>query len=128
MAKSFPPIYSYSLDLSVEQVLRGEVKVGARLKLHHGANQHHPPAYPVGKRVLVAVKFSGGARAHAIAIATDKALVKARAALSAPGESVIEADNSNTAEQGGAGQPAPAPESKPEGDSKPQLESEGRSQ
>jgi hypothetical protein len=33
-----------------------------------------------------------------------------------------------TAEQGGAGQPATAPESKPEGEDKPTPKSEGRSQ
>ena len=38
------------------------------------------------------------------------------------------ASETTKAEQDGADQPATAPESKPEGDSKPQPESEGRSQ
>ena len=41
---------------------------------------------------------------------------------------ITEADLKLDSEQGGADQPATAPESKPEGDSKPQSKSEGRSQ
>jgi len=50
MAKSMPPIYSSSLGLTEEEVLRGEVKVGARLQLPHSAEQLFALAYPVGKR------------------------------------------------------------------------------
>jgi len=78
--------------------------------------------------VLVAVKFKGGERAHAIAMMTDEALVKARAALSDSGGSVIDADNSNTAEQASADQPATVPESKPKGNQKAKSESEVRPQ
>jgi len=68
----------------VEEVLSGDVKVGTQLQLSHGATQISDSVYPVGERVLVAVKFRGGRRAHAIAMATDEGLAIARAACSLP--------------------------------------------
>ena len=56
-------------------------------------------------------------QAQALAVIKDNRLSEA-----------ILADENQQAQQGGADQPATASESKPEGDSKPQPESEGRSQ
>ena len=76
--KSMPPIYVSVLNITVEEVLRGDVKVGAQLELRHSAKQQWSPEFPVGKRVLVTVKFGGGDRVHSIALATDVALAAAR--------------------------------------------------
>ena len=84
LSKSAPPIYHHSLSFSVEQVLSGDVKVGTQLHLGHSAKPPNNPIYPVGERVLVGMKFRGGKRIHAMALATDKGLAIAHAKFSLP--------------------------------------------
>ena len=50
---SYPPVYSTQLTFTVEQVIRGSLKVGEKITLAHSARQANPPAYPEGKSCLV---------------------------------------------------------------------------
>jgi hypothetical protein len=60
VARSFPPVYSHTLHLQIETVLRGELKVGDKIDGAHTARQHDPPSFPIGKTCLVAASRSRG--------------------------------------------------------------------
>ncbi|MSR66804.1 MAG: hypothetical protein EXS24_05470 [Pedosphaera sp.] len=56
VAKSFPPIYNHTLEFSVKEVLRGTIKAGAPIRVHHSARQEIEPVFPKGQCV-VALEF-----------------------------------------------------------------------
>jgi len=74
VAKSYPPIYSHTLSVTVKEVLRGDIKPGDKLTLNHQARQMNKPTFPVGEVCLITATKSRG---HTIA----KFVKKADAAL-----------------------------------------------
>ena len=85
VARSMPPIYSHRLVLVVKDVLRGGLKGGAKLTIHHSARQRARPAFPVGKVCLVtASKSQGSMRAGLVRKVDDALLQTARDATSLP--------------------------------------------
>jgi hypothetical protein len=50
---SYPPLYSVSLTFTVEKSIRGTLKAGDKVTLHHSARQQNKPTYPDGKICLV---------------------------------------------------------------------------
>eukprot|EP00747_Dinoflagellata_sp_TGD_P002117 gnl/TRDRNA2_/TRDRNA2_102945_c0_seq1.p1 gnl/TRDRNA2_/TRDRNA2_102945_c0~~gnl/TRDRNA2_/TRDRNA2_102945_c0_seq1.p1 ORF type:complete len:395 (+),score=50.89 gnl/TRDRNA2_/TRDRNA2_102945_c0_seq1:2-1186(+) len=46
VARSMPPIYHHTLTLTVVEVLRGELSIGATLLISHSLRQVDPPQYP----------------------------------------------------------------------------------
>jgi|GEM_PF-621621 len=85
VARSMPPIYSHKLVLVVKDVLRGDLKPGARLTIHHSARQRARPTFPVGKVCLVtASKSRGSMKAGLVLQADDKVLQTASDATSLP--------------------------------------------
>ena len=82
---SMPPVYSHKLVLVVKDVLRGDLKGGDKLTIHHSARQRAKPTFPVGKVCLVtASKSRGSMRAGLVLQADDKVLQTARDATSLP--------------------------------------------
>ena len=59
-AQSFPPIYNHTLNLTVDKVLRGELKPKEKLAAHNAAHQTNAPIFPVGKICLVAANKAQG--------------------------------------------------------------------
>lgn len=60
VGRSFPPMYTHTLHFTVERVLRGPLKPGAKVDGSHVARQHNRPLFPVGKVCLVVSKKSRG--------------------------------------------------------------------
>ncbi len=50
---SYPPVYSVSLTFTVEKSIRGILKAGDKITLHHSARQQNKPTYPEDKICLV---------------------------------------------------------------------------
>jgi len=85
VASSMPPIYNHKLVLVVKDVLRGDLKGGANLTIHHSARQRAKPTFPVGKVCLVtASKPQGSMRATLVRKVDDTLLKTARDATSMP--------------------------------------------
>ena len=85
VARSMPPIYSHRLVLVVNDVLRGDLKGGAKLTINHSARQRAKPTFPVGKVCLVTASRSKGAiRAGLVRKIDDALLETARDATSLP--------------------------------------------
>ncbi len=86
VARSFPPIHSFSLEIKVADVLRGNVKPGQKLTARHSARQHQAPVLPVGKKCLFVAEMARGNRLRVIRVeeATKKVLKTARIAASLP--------------------------------------------
>ncbi|MDP6542734.1 MAG: hypothetical protein QGH60_02020 [Phycisphaerae bacterium] len=85
VASSMPPIYSHRLVLVVKDVLRGDLKPGANLTIHHSARQRAKPTFPVGKLCLVTATTSRGSTvAKLVRKVDDKVLQTAREATSLP--------------------------------------------
>lgn len=79
VAKSFPPIYSYRLEFTIDEVLRGALKKGQTLTLAHSARQHQPPTFPQGKLCLVvAAKRRGQMLATSVVEADADTVAAAR--------------------------------------------------
>jgi|WetSurMetagenome_2_1015567.scaffolds.fasta_scaffold08265_3 hypothetical protein len=51
---SFPPMYTHTLHMTVETVIRGPVKENEKVTCHHVARQEKEPTFPMGKVCLVA--------------------------------------------------------------------------
>lgn len=84
-AKSLPPIYSHTLSVKVERVIRGEATPGKMVNLHHSARQHDKPTFPQGKRVIVGVKKSrGGMSVQQLVVADDDTVLDIETACSFP--------------------------------------------
>jgi RNA polymerase sigma factor (sigma-70 family) len=91
VARSEPPIYSHTLELTILNPLRGTLKKGTDLSAHHAARQQNVPTFPVGKDCLVALKQSQG-RWQVVTIreATAEDIAEAKLACSVPlGWSVV---------------------------------------
>ncbi|NQU20203.1 MAG: hypothetical protein HQ567_02900 [Candidatus Nealsonbacteria bacterium] len=85
VGQSFPPMYTHTLHFTVEKVLRGTLKPGAKVDCSHVARQHNRPAFPVGKVCLVAAgKARGGTRAEIVVEATAEKLAEVTLACSMP--------------------------------------------
>ncbi|MEN8128045.1 MAG: hypothetical protein ABFR90_09615 [Planctomycetota bacterium] len=79
VTKSYPPIYSHELTLTVKEVFRGELTVGQALTAHHQARQHKVPVFPVKKSCVVAVSdVRGRFNVDFIQEATEELTDKAR--------------------------------------------------
>lgn len=82
---SNPPLYSTRLEFVVDQVLRGPVKKGDRLKCVHSARQQARPVFPEGKVCLVSASASrGSVVVKAVEELSDKSLAKVKLACSIP--------------------------------------------
>ncbi|MCX6880656.1 MAG: hypothetical protein NTW21_43645 [Verrucomicrobia bacterium] len=46
VGQSFPPVYSVQLTFTIEKSIRGSLKAGEKVTLHHSARQHDRPTYP----------------------------------------------------------------------------------
>ena len=85
VANSMPPIYTHRLVLVVKDVLRGDLKGGANLTIHHSARQRAKPTFPVGEVCLVtASKSQGSVRAGLVRKADDAIMKTAHEATSLP--------------------------------------------
>jgi len=85
VARSMPPIYMHTLSLVVKDVLRGDLKPGAKLSLNHSARQRNRPTFPVGKLCLVTATTSRGRTVAGLVLKADDATMKtAREAASLP--------------------------------------------
>jgi hypothetical protein len=51
---SFPPMYTHTLHMTVDTVIRGSVKENEKVTCHHVARQEKEPTFPMGKVCLVA--------------------------------------------------------------------------
>ena len=85
-AQSYPPIHSFSLEVKVADVLRGNLQNGQTLTGRHSARQHQPPVLPVGKKCLFVAEMARGDRLRVIRIeeATQNVLTTARTAAALP--------------------------------------------
>lgn len=54
VGQSFPPVYTHTLQIRVERVLRGTLKPGQQISASHVARQHQEPTFPAGKVCLIA--------------------------------------------------------------------------
>jgi len=85
VAQSYPPIYTHTLTLTVQDVFRGELTAGQTLTANHQARQHKAPKFPVNKLCVVAVS---NVREHFVVDdiqeATEELVNKARMAGKIP--------------------------------------------
>ncbi len=85
VARSMPPIYSHTLHFTVEKVLRGPLKPGAKVDCSHSARQNNPPVFPEGKVCLVAAsKSRGRLQAKIVELATPEKLARVELSCSLP--------------------------------------------
>ena len=86
VARFLPPIHSFSLKITVAEVLRGSVKKDQRLTVQYSARQHQPPVLPVGKQCLFVADMARNGRLRVIRVdeATKAVLKTARVAASLP--------------------------------------------
>ena len=85
VGQSFPPLYTHTLHFTVETVLRGGLKAGAKAVCSHAARQHNEPVFPQGKVCLVAARVAqGGMRVAVVQEADAGAVAAATAACSLP--------------------------------------------
>ena len=85
VSRSMPPIYSHTLHFTVEKVLRGPLKPGAKIKCSHSARQNQPPTFPEGKVCLVAAaKSRGRLQAKIVEPSTPEKLAEVTLACSLP--------------------------------------------
>ena len=76
VARSMPPIHSHRLVLVVKDVLRGDLKPGARLTINHSARQRVKPTFPVGEICLMTAAKSQGSIVAGLVRKADDALLK----------------------------------------------------
>ena len=77
-AESMPPIYTFTLKLNVERVMRSERQVGDTITVHFQARQIEEPVLPVGSLcVVAATEERGQLRVDRIERAEDATLVAA---------------------------------------------------
>ena len=82
---SFPPMYTHRLHLTVDKVLRGDLKPGQRLTGSHVARQEKEPRFPEGKLCLVAASEARGTmRIERIEEADSKSVAAAKLLCSLP--------------------------------------------
>lgn len=83
-ALSFPPIYNHTLEIDVKEVLRGSLKAGGKIKVHHSARQEQKPEFPKGQCVLALELVQGTYRVLALKVAEPKELAEIRMHISLP--------------------------------------------
>ena len=89
-ARSFPPIYNHTLTLKIDGVLRGSLKKGAQMQVHHSARQVNKPVYPKGQIVVALSNARGGYRMDGLEAADAKKLKAVQFACELPlGWSVV---------------------------------------
>jgi hypothetical protein len=76
VASSMPPIYTHRLSLVVKDVLRGNLKPGAKITLSHSARQRKRPTFPTGKLCLVTATTSRGRTVANLVLKADDKLMK----------------------------------------------------
>lgn len=82
---SNPPLYTTRLEFVVDQVFRGPIKKGDRLKCVHSARQQARPVFPEGKVCIVSGSQSrGSVVVKGVEELTDKSLAKVKLACSIP--------------------------------------------
>jgi RNA polymerase sigma factor (sigma-70 family) len=82
---SEPPLYTTTLQLHVNKVLRGSLKQGEDIAANHSIRQKAPPVFPEGKEVLVALSTVQGRKvAQAVVEATAADVEQATSACSLP--------------------------------------------
>lgn len=90
-ATSFPPIYNHSLTLKIGDVLRGGLKKGAMVQVHHSARQVKRPEFPKGQVVVALSNSRGSFRVDGLEAADAKKLAAVKLACELPlGWSVVE--------------------------------------
>jgi len=83
-ARSFPPIYNHTLTLKIVGVLRGGLKKGAVLQVHHSARQVKKPEFPKGQVVVALSNARGGYRVDGLEAADAKKLGAVKLACELP--------------------------------------------
>jgi hypothetical protein len=84
-AQSFPPIWNHTLTFQVDKVLRGEVKPGAELTMHHSARQEAKPVFATKQPVIVAAaKDKNGLRVTILEPLTEALLDEVKVASLLP--------------------------------------------
>ena len=83
-AKSFPPIFNHTLTLKVDGVLRGGLKAGAVVQVHHAARQQNKPVYPKGQVVVALSNARGGYRVDGLEAANVKKIATVKLACELP--------------------------------------------
>jgi hypothetical protein len=85
VGRSFPPMYTHTLHLKVDRVLRGALKPGDSVTASHVARQHQAPTFPVGKTCVVAAsRARGQLRVAIIEPADEEKLARIEQACSLP--------------------------------------------
>ena len=87
VARSEPPIYSFTLTFQVSDVLRGDLKAGTSAAVQFRARQAAPPTFTEGRQYIVAAQRdprSGRVLAVALHESTEELLDQARLAGSLP--------------------------------------------
>ena len=85
VGRSFPPIYTHRLMLTVETALRGPTKKDDKLQCSHSARQKAPPIFPQGKSCIVSANATrGNIVVTAIEEATKENVAAAKQACSIP--------------------------------------------
>ena len=82
VARSNPPIHSFSLKITVAEVLRGGVKKDQQLTAQYSARQNQAPVLPVGKQCLFVGETARGNRLRVIRVeeATETVVLSVRLA------------------------------------------------
>ena len=82
---SMPPLYTHTLHLTVEKVLRGTLKPGEKITCSHSARQRERPTFPVGKTCLIAAsRARGNLRAEIVEESTEAKLAEVTLACYLP--------------------------------------------
>ncbi len=90
---SEPPVYSFTLHVTVADVLRGNLEAGKSIALSHAVRQKKPPTFPVGRVCIVGVsRVRGHLRLDAIEVASADGIRQAQLACSVPIGWSVEAD------------------------------------
>ncbi len=85
VGQSFPPMYTYRLHMTVEEVLRGGLKPRQQIVCSHVSRQQDPPVFEAGKQYIVSASTSRqDMRVDIIRPADAKLLADVRAACSVP--------------------------------------------
>jgi len=85
VGQSLPPVYTHTLRLKVQKVLRGTLQTGQEVSASHVARQHQEPTFPDGKVCLVAASSARGIlRVERIELADPRKVNEAQLACSLP--------------------------------------------
>ncbi len=83
-ARSFPPIYNHTLMLKIDVVLRGGLKTGAVVQVHHSARQQNKPVFPKGQVVVALSNARGSYRVDGLEAADAKKIATVKLACELP--------------------------------------------